>query len=183
LNPHYEAGMTGSTTLNAADFLKRAAVNQQISRGGLDFAERVMVLTPDELKTLLTEVKVPWPSTHALTMMAAWRQAMIQERKTPTGIIPPRMTPEEAEVEMFNIQEKWFENNQKINEEIRHFYDNNPQALVRNRLKVPNVTDLGYDPRIFGIDQGIASLGAEIRRTGIGVTTDRILHEAGLENN
>jgi len=162
INPHYEIGMTGRTTLKAVDFIKRATENQAIKRDRHDFSERVLVLTPQELEKMLTEVEVPWPSTHALTMMGTLQQAYIQQG----------MPPEEAEAKLFEVQEKWYENNRRINERIRRFYDEHPDALTRNRQKAANVTDLGYDPRVFGKDQGIESLNRALRRVDIVPTTE-----------
>src|SRR6185437_3456579 len=110
LSPHMEIGMTGKTTLNTVDFLRRAAENQAVNRGRHHFAERVMVLTPEELEKMLTSVEVPWPSTHALTMMGTLQQAYIQRG----------MSQEDARIKLDEVQNKWFEINQKINGRIRH---------------------------------------------------------------
>lgn len=173
LSPHYEMGMTGKTTLNTVDFLRRAAENQALHRGRHHFAERVMVLTPEELEKMFTEVQVPWPSTHALTMMGTLQQAYIQQG----------MSPEVAQAKLQEVQSKWFENNQRINARIRHYYDGLPDALIRNRQRASNITDLGYDPRVFASDQGIRPLDVEMREAGIGDTTERFLQEAGLSTH
>ena len=168
INPHWEVGMTGSTSLTASEFLKRAIENQSVKRGRHDFSERVMVLSPQELEKLLTEVEVPWPPTHALTMIGTLQQAYIQQG----------MSPDLAEARMFEIQEKWFANNRRINERIRHYYDEDPDALTRNKQRASTVTDLGYDPRVFGKDQGVPPLDETMRAAGIGETTERVLQEA-----
>jgi|GEM_PF-6956066 len=170
INPHWELGLTGVTSLTATEFLKRAAQNQEVKRGRHDFAERVMVLSPQELETMFDRVEVPWPPTHAITMMGTLKQAYIQQG----------MNAEEAQARMFETQNKWYANNRIINATIRRHYNEHPEELERNREKVRTLTDLGYDPRVFGKNQGIPPLDAEMRKAGIGQTTEKVLQEAGL---
>jgi hypothetical protein len=79
INPHYEIGLTAVTSLTASEFFERAAKTQAIKTGRYDFAERIMVLTPEDLEKMLTTVEVPWPDTHALTMLGTLEQAYIQQ--------------------------------------------------------------------------------------------------------
>jgi hypothetical protein len=71
---------------------------------------------------------------------------------------------------MAESQEMMFGNFRKINATVRRYYDAHPDALQGNKEKISNITDLGYDARVFATDQGIGFLDVKMKEAKIGET-------------
>lgn len=164
IQPHDELLFYSATPLTMDQvYAKSKESNRNRALGDADFDEKFLAIdaTPSAIKTLLTEVRTPMPSTHAASIFA-----------TGYSIVLEQQGPQAAEKWRMEVEDGMRENENAINEIIRLHYVENPESAddipARYNGKSAPIRNLkGYSPEFTPEEQGLPTLDSELKRTSL----------------
>ena len=132
--------------------------------GDADFAENFIDIenSPEDIKTLLTEVKCPMAPTHVALLVAAGYSLELARNGQAA-----------ADLWKQNLQAELNENYRQINQLVDQYYKNHPEALQQvperywGKKYIPQRNTREYDPAYGPTEQGLPSFEDEMIRTGL----------------
>jgi len=166
---HKEFLLYAKTKLTVDQVRKKAetAKGNEKPDGEHDFSEDFFVIdgSAEGLRKLLTEVKCPLPPTHAAAFVAAGYNMVLENQ----GV-------EQAEQWRTGMEQEIQRNWTEIDEIVKNYYLEHPEALERNAGANPN----GYDADFLPEDQGLPSLNSELVRLHLESDIEKSIEEAFL---
>lgn len=168
VKPHFEFMLFAQSRLDANEFLREARrAQKQEKKTGYDFAESFFFIeaAPQAIQSLLAKVKCPLPPTHAAAFVAAGYNMVLENQ----GV-------EQAEQWRTGMEQEIQRNWTEIDEIVKNYYLEHPEALERNAGANPN----GYDADFLPEDQGLPSLNSELVRLHLESDIEKSIEEAFL---
>lgn len=177
VKPHDEFLLISATNLTAKEVHEASlASTKNKNLSDADFDERFIDIeaSPEAISVLLGKVKCPLAPTHVALLVATGYNLELQRSDKAT-----------ADLWKDRISKVIAENYDAINEQVRNFYDKNPEVLdqVPERYwgkHVPKRDPNAYDPAYGPEEQGLPSFENEMIRTGLLPETRRHIEKAYL---
>lgn len=178
IKPHSEVLFLATTQLTSAELRAESLHsnrNKNLSEADLEEKYLDIAATPEAIQTLLTEVKSPLPPTHAAAYVAAGHAIMLEQAGE-----------QAATTWLTHMEQAVAENYKAIDEKVRQFYINHPEALavvperMWSKKVVPERNAIAYDPAFTPEEQGLPNLEDELVRTGLIAETRQRLARASL---
>ena len=150
---HDEFLLMGTTTLSSNELVTRTGAGDYFK-----FSEKFFTMdaTPENIETLLTQVRCPLPPTHTATFLAAGYSMIVKQK----GV-------EEAKKWKDRLTEGINKNYEEIDAMVKIFYQQHPEELDNVPTNKPLRNPNGYDAAYLPQEQGLPNAISEFERTGL----------------